>query len=95
MATVAGGDGSARPCARKGGRGEERTGESERGTGRRVVMSGCSRATRRMPGWQLHAGAHGVGHRFPSAYWQEEEDGYAPGGLGQNRNGPARGARRL
>ena len=29
----------------------------------------------------------------PSVYWQEEEDGSAPGGLGQNRNGPARGAR--
>ena len=45
------------------------------------------------PGRQLRAGVHGVGHRFPSTYWQEEEDGSAPGGLGQNRNGPARGAK--
>ena len=68
-------------------------GACERGTGQRVAMFGRSRATRRTPGRQLRAGAHGVGHSFPSAYWQEEEDGHAPGGLGQNRDGPARGAR--
>ena len=39
------------------------------------------------PGRQLRAGVHGVGHRFPSAYWQEEEDGSAPGGWARTGTG--------
>ena len=77
-------------AAREGARGRREWHGRER---ERLGGGGDVKCEEKEPGRQLRAGVHGVGHRFPSAYWQEEEDGYAPGGLGQNRDGPARGAR--
>ena len=64
----------------RGQRVRERS-EGLRGISRRV--GGASVASRRWP--RSHARAP----RFPSAYWQEEEDGSALGGLGRYSGGLA------
>ena len=75
---------------RERGRGEEWARESERGTGQRVASSREARATRRgSRRWRGDVATACVVPGFSSAYWQEVEDGAAPGGLGRQVGWPA------
>ena len=83
VATASGSDGSSqlreREQERRGReRGEpESEGEVRGGVGRLWARIRSREGSRRWPGTHVRV------PRFPSAYWQEEEDGSALGGLGR------------
>ena len=86
VATASGGDGSARLREReRERRGRER---GERSSGSRV-LHGIVLGVEAVAGSRRWPKTHARAPRFPSAYWQEEEDGSALGGLGRYSGGLA------
>ena len=59
---------------------EEGIGESESGPGVRGILRATGKHAERQ---EVAGNARARAPRFPSAYWQEEEDGSALGGLGR------------
>ena len=80
VATASGGDGSARLQERERERRGRERGERSRGS---RVLRGVVLGIEAAAGSRRWSKTHVRAPCFPSAYWQEEEDGSALGGLGR------------